>query len=318
MNIYGVNFFNFEKGERIDQQLRIIKNIFEINKNNRFNIVRKFNNDHKDEVDFFVTCGDIKISFDNNILEKFHSLNSFNKPRLIRDVTYLRIIPKIKNLEVNSFPRFTWNSILPDNSNFPYDQSYNRWLDLKKKYNLVVKDYQKQGDNILLLMQIPTDASLNILNFKEDGYLNFLIRTIKGIFKYSDRKIILRCHPNLRKNDVLSNLLMKYFNKTEKLFLSNNERLEDDLKNIKCVVSYNSSATVEALFNGINVINLSKMQPCFSAASNKLSDIENLVDLNRDDFLKKIAFLHWENTELESNEVKQYLCKLLEISKPNL
>ena len=85
MNIYGLNFFNFEKGERIDQQLRIIKKIFEINKKNRFNIVRKFNNDLKDEVDFFVTCGDIKISFENNILEKFNSLNSLNKPRLIRD-----------------------------------------------------------------------------------------------------------------------------------------------------------------------------------------------------------------------------------------
>ena len=52
------------------------------------------------------------------------------------------------------------------------------------------------------------------------------------------------------------------------------------------VVSFNSSATVEALFKGINVINLSKRQPCFSAAHNDLSKIEDLHELDRNDFLK--------------------------------
>ena len=56
------------------------------------------------------------------------------------------------------------------------------------------------------------------------------------------------------------------------------------------------------------------MQPGFSAASNNLADIEKLSELNRDEFLKKIAFLHWENNEFESEENKKYLCKLFEIS----
>ena len=87
------------------------------------------------------------------------------------------------NLDVNNFPRFTWNSILPYKMNFPYDSSYDRWSALKKKYDLKVKDYKKQGDNILFLLQIPTDASLNELNFEKDGYLNFMLRTIDEIFK---------------------------------------------------------------------------------------------------------------------------------------
>ena len=65
--------------------------------------------------------------------------------------------------------------------------------------------------------------------------------------------------------------------------------LDEDLQNVKCVISYNSSSTVEALFNGINVINLSRKQPCFSGASNKISDIENLNELDREDF-KNILF----------------------------
>ena len=85
----------------------------------------------------------------------------------------------------------------------------------------------------------------------------------------------------------------------------------DDFKNTKCVISFNSSATVEALLSGINVINLSKNQICFSAASNKIEDIEKISSPDRTEFLQKISFLHWENEELKSNEIKKYLSNLL-------
>ena len=125
----------------------------------------------------------------------------------------------------------------------------------KKSIIYILKIIQKQGDKILFLLQILTDASLNDLNFNQDGYLKFMIRSINDIFKFSDRDIILRSHPLNRNNDIILKLLMNYFSRTNKVFASKNEKLEDDFNNIKCVVSYNSSSTVEALFNGINVIN---------------------------------------------------------------
>ena len=317
MNICGFNFFLGEKGNRVENQLNRIKEILEINKKNKFEINKNLSNILEDNTfDIYVTCGDVKISFSKEMIDIYSKIASSKKPRLVRDVTYLRIIPKLTNMEVNNFPRFTWNSILPNNINFPYDSHYDRWSELKKKYDLKVEDYKKQGENILFLLQIPTDASLNELNFKKDGYLNFMIRTIDEIFKYSDRKIILRSHPLNKNNDVISNFLLKYYYKSGRVLLSNNEKLEKDFENVKCVISYNSSATVEALFSGIRVINLSQSQPCFSAASNKLSDIECLSDLDRNEFLNKIAFLHWENNELESIENKKYLCTLLEKSVP--
>ncbi len=317
MNICGFNFFLGEKGSRVESQLNKIKEVLESNKKNKFKIIKNPDNILQDKIfDFYVTCGDVKISFNKKMIDIYSKINSMKKPRLIRDVTYLRIIPKLTNLDVNNFPRFTWNSILPNKKNFPYDPNYDRWSELKKKYGLKVKDYKKQGDDILFLLQIPTDASLNELNFEKDGYLNFMIKTINEVFKYTDRKIILRRHPLNKNNDTISNFLLKYYYKTGRLLLSKNEKLEKDFENIKCVISFNSSATVEALFAGIRVINLAKSQPCFSAASNKLSEIENLTDLDRDNFLKKIAFLHWENNELDSFENKKYLCNLLEKSNP--
>ena len=80
----------------------------------------------------FVSCGDIKLTFNKELISKLNKVKSLNKPILIRDVTYLRIIPKIRSLDVNYFPRFTWNSILPGEKNFPFDPNNNRWLDIKK------------------------------------------------------------------------------------------------------------------------------------------------------------------------------------------
>ena len=316
MNICGLNFFDQVKGKRVQNQLLEIGEIFNSNKSNNFVIINEINKNDLKKYDSFISCGDVKITFNRNLIEKYLNINLTKKPRLIRDVTYLRIIPKIRNLDINFFPRFTWNSILPGEHNFPYDQSYNRWLEIKNKYNLTIKDYKKKGDKILFVLQIPTDASLNQLNFNNNGYLNFMIRTIKDIFKYSDRKIVLRSHPLNKNNDVIANFLLNHFKETKKVFLSKNDKLKDDFKNTKCVISYNSSASVEALFDGIKVINLSKMQPCFSAANNSLSAIEDQKELNRDDFLRKIAFLHWETEELKSLEIKKYLCNLLEKSIP--
>ena len=77
------------------------------------------------------------------ILKLNQLINQFNKR-----CDLFKRNSKLK-FDVNNFPRFTWNSILPDQQNFPFDHSYDRWSDIKKKYNLDIRDYQKQGDKIL-------------------------------------------------------------------------------------------------------------------------------------------------------------------------
>ena len=186
---------------------------------------------------------EISVTFNKHLIQNHLKIKNLKKPQLIRDVTYLRVIPKIKKIDVNFFPRFTWDSILPERKIFLTIQTT---IDgeISKKYNLHVRDYQKQGDKILFLLQIPTDASLNELNFNGKGYLDFMLKTIQKIFEHTDRKIVLRSHPLNRENDIVVKFLINYFSKSKKLLVSKNNNLEDDLKNIKCVISYNSSATV--------------------------------------------------------------------------
>ena len=138
MNICG----NLFEGKYRHHQLKVIQVIFLVNKNNKFIYLdRNVYDDDYEKYDAFVTCGDVKIALDQNLIDIFLKLKSSKKPRLIRDVTYLRIIPKLTKLDINQYPRFSWNSILPNKMNFPFDSQYDRWLEIKKKYNLVVKDY---------------------------------------------------------------------------------------------------------------------------------------------------------------------------------
>lgn len=311
MIIGGYNIFIGEKGDRINNHLNVIKSIFESNKNIIFEIFNKDLNYKIKTLDAIVTCGDMKIIFPDIVNQSYQYIKRSNIPHLIRDVTYLREIPKKTGLHVNNYPRFTWNTIVPSKNNFPFDPTYDRWSEIKKKYNIDIKDYDTSGENILFLLQIPTDASLNEITFNNDNYLDFMIRSIDKILVHTDRKIILRGHPlNAHKEKILPHLIYHY-EATNRVFGSTFKNLIDDFKNARCVISFNSSATVEALLSGINVINLSKNQPCFSAASNKIEDIEKISSPDREEFLQKISFLHWENEELESIEVRKYLSKLL-------
>ena len=317
MHLCAINTFTGDKKNRIHNQYSLIKRIIETNPNNCLEIIDKdFEKINLDIYDSVVTSGDVKI-IDPDSRKKFYKIIKDHKTsQLVRDVTFIRQIPSITKLDVNNYPRFTWNSSVVNSSNFPYDKTYNRWLELKKKYNLIIKDYKKEGDKVLFVLQIPSDTSVNELNFNGDGYINFAIRTVKKILDNTDRKIVLRGHPlNVNQEKILPYLLSIY-KETKRVFKSRNVNLNDDLKEAKCVISYNSSSTVEALINGIKVINISENQPCFDAASKKIEDIENLKELDRENFLKKISFLHWENEEFESEDLRLYFASLIEKSIP--
>ena len=103
MNICGLNFFDGAKGKRVQDQLLEIGRIFNSNESNNFVIINEINKNDLKKYDSFISCGDLKITFNRNLIEKYLNIKLINKPRLIRDVTYLRIIPKIRSLDLNFF-----------------------------------------------------------------------------------------------------------------------------------------------------------------------------------------------------------------------
>ena len=316
MNWIGYNFFgkNTVKGYNYGTLLNFIKKIIESNNDAAFEIKSDLDEKQLSKVDAISTIGTGKYHWSKSIIQKIAYLERKKKPNLIRDVTVLRYIPKITGKSLhNHYHSFYFNNIKPINDNFPYDPTHDRWSYLKNKYDLVVKDYHYPGKNILFLLQLHTDQSLRLLNHGKN-YSFFVIDTIKKLLRISDRKILIRPHPIYKNNnffDPISDILKKVFINEQKVEFSSNQYLEEDLNISRCAITYNSSSAIESLFHGINVICLSSENCCFSATSNDLNDVEDLKELNRDEFLKKVAYLHWETDELKSSENIKYLSKLI-------
>jgi hypothetical protein len=323
MKWIGYNFYEKNTNKNIAQNgyLIFLKKIIESTGNSTFKISSKIKELDLDYYDAFSTLGLKKKNRHIDVNSNIDVIERTKKPNLIRDQTILRAIPKYTGLPESGYHSFMFNSIKPLTNNFPYDGSYDRWGYLKKKYNLVVRDYHYPGDNILFILQLHTDASLNFFNFGNQNYLTFIINNINDLLIISDRKIIIRSHPeykNKNKKDKITNYLLNYYKDSNRIFFSKNDNLQDDLDISNCVISYNSNASLEALLYGINVINLSIANPCLEAASNKLSDVEDLKEKNRDMLLKQVAFLHWESEELKSIENRKYLSRLFEKKISNL
>ena len=322
MRWIGYNFYekNSEKYFAQNSYMKFLKRMIESTGDSTFNFSFEIKESELSKINAVSTINVKKINRPAFVNSNIDFIENKKIPNLLRDQTVLRMIPKITGLTNEHYHCFVFNNIKPLPNNFPYDPSYDRWGYLKSKYNLTIKDYHYPGDNILLILQLHTDASLNYFNFGNYDYLSFLKDTINKLLKISDRKIIIRAHPEYKlnpKRDKISTSLINFFEKTNRVSISRNEKLEDDFDVSRCVISYNSNASIEALMYGINVINLSDANPCLTTI-NVLDDLEKLKEINRDDFLKKVAFLHWETKELQSKENMKYLYKLIKKTIKNL
>ena len=317
MNWSGFNFYEKDNVKYTQYNKifkRIIKPILVSDGQSTFNIYNYYDNKILSKSDAVCTIGIQKRNKPNNVNTRIEFINDLNLPNLIRDSTPLRSIIKITNETNFAYHSFLFNNIKPINDNFPYDSSYDRWAQLQKKYNLTIRNYHYPGEDILFILQLHNDQSLNNLYYENHDYLTFCKSLLNELLQISDRKVIVRSHPIYRENpklDIITPALFKYFKNNKRILFSINRELDQDFKRSRCVISYNSNATVEALLFGLNVINLAPENPCMTAASNDLNDVENLKEINREEFFKKIAFLHWESEELTSIENRKYLSQLL-------
>jgi hypothetical protein len=244
---------------------------------------------------------------DNRIyikVEKFHKQT--NIPILIRELPVLRQIATQRDEktvpEDDRWVRLCWNSFYNDEGLHPYDPSWNRWEDLVKEHNIVVHDWQRRGDAVLFNLQLDGDSALNRLK----NYKDFCIKTINGIKKFSDRPIIVRCHP--RDRSVYFELQKEF----PDLEFSNKRPLYDDLDRSWCMVTYNSTSCVESVLYGTPTITLDPSAIAWPITWHSVKHIENNSFADREFWCRRIAFMQWKGTELHDGYVWQLMKSLIE------
>jgi hypothetical protein len=197
--------------------------------------------------------------------------------------------------------RYSFNSIFPDTGIY-CDTTIDpaRWRKVSRDHNIHLKDYRTNGNHILLLLQRNGGWSMGSFDVQD-----WCLKTIGQIRQYSDRPIVVRAHPGDK--GALTYLDQKTgkcrIPWSEKLTLSSNALLTQDLQNCWAAVNHNSSPVVGAAIEGypIFVTDPVKSQ-CREIANTNFSLIENPGLPNRQQWAERLSMFHWKFDELRSGE----------------
>ena len=222
-----------------------------------------------------------------------------NKRSLIVDSNLFLYVDKANS---RHYLRYSFDGVFPT-TGFYFDQNIDpmRWQQLSKDLNLELKPWRSNGNHILLCLQRNGGWSMQGLNS-----VSWMDYTITNIRKYSNRPIVVRAHPGDKK--IKSILKINHKN----VSLSNKENLVDDLKGAWATVVYNSSPSVASAIEGVPVF-LTDPQPknsqSFDIANTDISNIENPIMPDRQNWIEKLSMCHWKFDELKSGAAWQFFKK---------
>lgn len=227
--------------------------------------------------------------------ESFSKKNSI--PLLIRELPVFRV-------KTEGWWRFSWHHFFCDEGLYPYDDTYNRWDEFSKLFNISVKDWNRPGDSVLICLQKSRDSALNKLHSKNYTYQEYCINLINEIKSKTDRNIIIRAHP---RDILLARTLEEIFKGLEFSF---NNHIDYDFSRAWCCITYNSNSAVEAVLNGISSIVLDSSSPAYDVSHHSIEHIETNSEFDIENWLRKIAFMQWSPEEIISGKAWYYIKKI--------
>jgi hypothetical protein len=208
--------------------------------------------------------------------------------------------------------RYSFNGIFPNTGIYcdsVVDPS--RWQKISRALTLNLKPYRLSGDHILLCLQRNGGWSMGDFNVQD-----WTIQTIDNIRQYSDRPIVIRAHPG----DKASRQYLDPANPdcrikfSKKVKLSTNENLVADLKNCWAAVNFNSSPVVGAAIEGVPVFVTDPIRSqCREIANIDLSQIENPLLPERQQWVERLSMFHWNFDELKSGECWSHMRQFIKI-----
>lgn len=164
------------------------------------------------------------------------------------------------------------------------------------RLGLTVKPWKERGENILLLGQVPRDASLKGMNM-----VPFYEEWAKVAGSAYGLPVVFRPHPDLAKKGIRQNV-----RGVDKSVGSLAEAFD------KCLfcITYNSNSAVDAVLNGVPVVAMDAGTMAYSMASPNLKG--PLVKPDRTKWLHQLAYTQWTIEEIRSGLP---LKKLLEMKE---
>ena len=208
---------------------------------------------------------------------------------------------------------YTYDKGMFNNQNSPSD----RWIDIQEKCGIEIKPWKNTGDYVLVLLQNPSDTSLNNLKGSYDAWIESVV---KEISRHTQEDIVLRLHPCfIKKFDVN---FLKNINVPNKIIVSGLVKHDDvnpshgghdfekDLQGARAVVAFSSNGLQEAVCEGIPAISMDKSSFAWPVSYHSLDILaeKNInCEFERDQWLYDCAYCQWNREELDSGYPHQRL-----------
>ena len=175
--------------------------------------------------------------------------------------------------------------------------------------------YHNPDGHILLMLQLPGDASLRGINLYE--WVNY---TIKKIRSQTDRPIVIRTHPGhtIKDSDEFHNLVSSV---TLSGAISNisfsigrHKPFANDIKGAFCSVAYTSGSSIDSIMHGVPTLTADPGNFAWDISSHYTEEIEDIKFASNEEvsqWLNNLSYSQWSPEEMQNGTVWKHLTRLL-------
>ena len=204
---------------------------------------------------------------------------------------------KFKDLD-SKYLRYSVNGVDYDSSEYANKNSdASKWNILSRDIGLNLKDWKRDGEYILFLVQRDGGWSM-----KGQSPVEWTRQKIEAVRKVSNLPIVLRPHPG--KIADLRPLLRPGVTISD----STKIPIERDLKQAKAAFVFNSSSGVASILEGVPLWVDDSSSVCWDVANYNIGDINYPRLIDRNQWINDLAACHWTDQESRQGLVyKQFL-----------
>jgi hypothetical protein len=174
--------------------------------------------------------------------------------------------------------------------------------------------------HILLMLQLPGDASLRGINMYE--WANYAIKTIRSV---TNRPIVIRTHPahSIKDSDEFHNLVssVALSGSSDITFsLGRHRSFVDNIAGAYCSVAYSSGSSVDSVLHGVPTVAADPGNFAWDISTNYLEDIEKIKLATGDDinqWLNNLSYSQWSPEEMHNGTAWKHLSLLLKKDNGN-
>lgn len=210
----------------------------------------------------------------------------------------------------SKYLRYSLHNVFYDQADYANSNSDGaHWRNISQDFRINIKPWVTHGSHILILLQ--RDGGWSLKGFDQG---DFLKKTVKTIRQYSDEPILIRPHPGAY-SATADWIAAK---QPETIFVSDSKKstLQQDLRNARAVICFNTSASVAAVLEGIPTFVSDSSCVSWSVCNHDITAIMNPTHFDRQQWIYDLSACHWTDEQSAQGQILEKFWPKIQTYQP--